>query len=124
MSVEEKEKIVERKVVQKEGGKDEAGKLAHCVSLIKANLSQLNNKLEIMRDQINSNQKLGNVGKKNAFLKPIYCFYCKKYQDKTVHFCEKEDCYIQYDHYNKMVMRADSQTATETGKRCFYDVYE
>ena len=45
VSVEEKEKIVERKVVQKEGGKDEAGNLAHCVSLIKADMSQLNTKL-------------------------------------------------------------------------------
>ena len=66
----------------------------------KLKLSQLNEKIEIMQIQLNSNKKLGNVGKKYAFIKPIYCFYCEEYNDKNVHICEKEDCYIQYDPYN------------------------
>ena len=60
-----------------------------------------------------------NVGKKNEFIKPIYCFYYEEYNGKNVHFCEKADCYIQYDHFNKMVVRADSQTSAETGRGGF-----
>ena len=64
----------------------EAGNLSHCVALKNDKVSKLNNNMEIMQVQFNSNKELGNVGKKNAFIKPpIYCFYCGEYNDKNVH---------------------------------------
>ena len=93
MSVEEKEKIVGRIVVQKEGGKDEAGNLAHCVSLIKADQSRLNTKLELMKNEMKHEIKtqIKSIKQKNfQNQKQIFCYYCATYQD-SVHYCTNKN---------------------------------
>ena len=82
-----KEKIVERKeiVEKKEKKEHEIGNFNHCGSLMKANLSRVNEKLEIRKNQIKSSKKLEN--KQKDCLKPTFCFYCGTYQESSVHYC-------------------------------------
>ena len=76
----------EKKIVEKKDKKEhKAGNLNHFVLLMKNELTQVNAKLNITKNQV---RKLENK-QKNTFLKPIFCFYSDKYQESSIHFCKK-----------------------------------
>ena len=78
------EKKVKKKVLKKESGEHEAVNLAYCVSLMKADLSRLNNKIELMKNEMKHEIKtqIKSIKQKNFQIqKQVCCPYCATYQE-------------------------------------------
>ena len=99
------------KIAEKKDKKEhKAHNLNHFMSLIKTELFKVNKNLNITKNQVT---KLRSKKNNTSLKQPPFCFYCCTYQESTVHYCEKQECFVNYDRFNKMVVKAELEEAAE-----------
>ena len=58
-----------------------------------------------LKKQDKTNKKQATVLRRDQ---KIFCFFCQSY-NIAVHFCEKKQKFLNIDHYNKVVLRGNTQ---------------